>query len=239
MSDVVNDQDIRGLAAEFVLGTLDSDERARANELLESDSHFRDMVRVWERRLGELHLMVEPVDPPAPIWDRIKTKFESVEQEAAVSQQDAEVSQPEVPDVSEVSPADTMATITTLEALEAELREEGLAPAQVSPIEAPAPAIEPTPLAPTHDGGEPMPVPERQDQATVPASASAGRGWRLYASLMTLVAIALAGLIAAWRYIPDRLPPQLRAVQVLNIHIPEPPPVPTRPPAPPESQFNE
>jgi hypothetical protein len=56
---------------------------------------------------------------------------------------------------------------------------------------------------------------------------------------MTLVAVALAGLIAAWRYIPERLPPQLRAVQVLNIRGSAPPPAPARPPAPPESQFNE
>ena len=37
MPDVVNDQEVGATAAEFVLGTLDSDERARANELLGSD----------------------------------------------------------------------------------------------------------------------------------------------------------------------------------------------------------
>jgi anti-sigma-K factor RskA len=64
MPDVVNNQDLHELAAEFVLGTLDSDERARANERLNSDDQFRDLVRAWERRLGELHLMVEPVELP-------------------------------------------------------------------------------------------------------------------------------------------------------------------------------
>ena len=230
MSDVVNDQDNGALAAEFVLGTLDSDERARASELLDSDPHFRGMVRVWERRLGELHLMVEPVEPPAPIWDRIKSKLESVEQ-------DAEVSQPEVPEV----PAVAADTIATLEALEAELREEGLAPPKapaIAVIDPPAPAMEPPPLAATREpDGEP--VPERQDRVAALASPSPVRSWRLLATLMTLVAIALAGLIAAWRYIPERLPPQLRAVQVLNIRIPEPPPAPVRPPAPPGSQFDE
>ena len=48
-------------AAEFVLGTLDADERRAANQLLASDEGFTDRVRLWERRLGELHLMVEPV----------------------------------------------------------------------------------------------------------------------------------------------------------------------------------
>ena len=62
-----------------------------------------------------------------------------------------------------------------------------------------------------------------------------------FATLMTLIAVGLAGLIAAWRYFPDRLPPQLRAENVLNIHAsaPPPPPAPVRPPAPPESQFDE
>jgi anti-sigma-K factor RskA len=234
MSDDVNDQDIGALAAEFVLGTLDSDERARANELLESDPHFRGMVRVWERRLGELHLMVEPVEPPAPIWDRIKTKLDSVEQDAAVSQPEVPEA-PEMPEMPEVPPA--ASTIATLEALEAELREEGLAPPEAPAIEPPAPAPEPS-LAATRDLDW-EPAPARQNREATPDSHSAAGRWRVLATLMTLVAIALAGLIAAWRYIPERLPPQLGAVQVLNLRIPEPAPAPVRPPAPPGSQFDE
>jgi len=71
MPDIVN-EDLGALAAEFVLGTLDSDERARVNELLDRDHQFRAMVRTWERRLGELHLMVDPVEPPEAVWDRIE-----------------------------------------------------------------------------------------------------------------------------------------------------------------------
>ena len=29
------------------------------------------MVRQWERRLGELNVLVAPVEPPAPVWDKI------------------------------------------------------------------------------------------------------------------------------------------------------------------------
>ena len=68
--------DVGAVAAEFVLGTLYSEERARANTLLESDPHFRGMVGAWERRLGELHLMAEPADPPPPTWESIKSKLE-------------------------------------------------------------------------------------------------------------------------------------------------------------------
>jgi hypothetical protein len=63
------------LAAEYVLGTLDADERSAAKSLLAEDEGFAGKVKVWERRLGELHLMVEPVEPEPDIWQRIKTKL--------------------------------------------------------------------------------------------------------------------------------------------------------------------
>ena len=74
MSNFLIDEDTDLLAAEFVLGTLDSEERTNAQALLRTDHGFIAMVRIWERRFGELHLMVEPVDPDAKIWQRIKTK---------------------------------------------------------------------------------------------------------------------------------------------------------------------
>src|SRR5262245_8525182 len=75
MSDDLNDDDFDSLAAEFVLGTLDADERTRANVLLDVDHAFRSKVRTWERRLGELHLMVEPGEPDQQIWERLKGKI--------------------------------------------------------------------------------------------------------------------------------------------------------------------
>lgn len=75
MSGIVNETDLSALAAEYVIGTLDPDERARANAQLEIDEGFRALVRGWERRLGELHLMVEPVEPDGRIWDRIRGRL--------------------------------------------------------------------------------------------------------------------------------------------------------------------
>jgi hypothetical protein len=75
MSGIVNEDDLSALAAEYVIGTLDPDERARANALLDVDEGFRALVRAWERRLGELHLMVEPVEPDGRIWDRISNRL--------------------------------------------------------------------------------------------------------------------------------------------------------------------
>jgi anti-sigma-K factor RskA len=63
------------LAAEYVLGTLSADERHQAEALLGVDPGFAEVVRHWERRLGELHVMVEAVEPPPEVWDRIKTQI--------------------------------------------------------------------------------------------------------------------------------------------------------------------
>ena len=77
-------------AAEFVLGTLDADERRAANQLLASDEGFADRVRLWERRLGELHLMVEPVEPASDIWQRIKARMPEVQQFAEMIESEPE-----------------------------------------------------------------------------------------------------------------------------------------------------
>jgi hypothetical protein len=73
--NVIDTGDTDALAAEYVLGTLDADERTAARRLLAEDAAFATKVKVWERRLGELHLMVEPVEPESGIWQRIKAKL--------------------------------------------------------------------------------------------------------------------------------------------------------------------
>lgn len=74
------DEDRDGFAAEYVLGTLDTDERAQADALLLVDRDFAAKVRQWERRLGELNVLVAPVEPPAPVWDRIQAGLASTGQ---------------------------------------------------------------------------------------------------------------------------------------------------------------
>jgi anti-sigma-K factor RskA len=69
------DEERNELAAEYVLGTLDADERAQADALVLVDPEFAATVRQWERRLGELNVLVAPVEPPAPVWDKIKASL--------------------------------------------------------------------------------------------------------------------------------------------------------------------
>jgi anti-sigma-K factor RskA len=76
------DDDTDGFAAEYVLGTLDADERAEADALILVDAGFAAKVRGWERRLGELNVLVAPVEPPAVVWDRIKAGLEDTGQSA-------------------------------------------------------------------------------------------------------------------------------------------------------------
>ena len=77
------DDDQDALAAEYVLGTLSGDERDQAEALLVIDPGFAEIVRVWERRLGELNVMVEAVEPPPEVWDKIKTEIGGAEPRAA------------------------------------------------------------------------------------------------------------------------------------------------------------
>ena len=74
------DEDRDGLAAEYVLGTLDAEERAQADALMLVDQDFALKVRQWERRLGELNALVAPVEPPAPLWERIRSGLASTGQ---------------------------------------------------------------------------------------------------------------------------------------------------------------
>jgi len=65
------DDDRQGLAAEWVLGTLDAQERAAAEKLRAADPAFDAMIRDHERRLAPLLETVAEVTPPADLEDRL------------------------------------------------------------------------------------------------------------------------------------------------------------------------
>lgn len=301
------------LAAEYVLGTLDSDEREQARALLGSDAAFAAKVAHWERRLGELHLMVEPVEPDAGIWARIKSKMPDAQARSGVRLPEAHIPEP--------APAVIPTEAPSLDAIEATISEtaavltsEAAAPAAEAPAtpasevtEAPvseviealgtesssAPTSEPAAAAmPEATAEVPTPVPDLApasvldapsvahapenvspmtdatpmatlDAAAVPAwhvtptpaavvepalvppavppvlstevtpSPEAARRlqeatqrvvvlrrglrrWRAFAILMTLVVAAIAALLAAWKFAPERVPPQLQPFALLR-----------------------
>jgi len=246
MPDIVNDDDLSALAAEYVLGTLEADERTRANVLLDVDHGFRGLVRVWERRLGELHLMVEPVEPDAKIWERIKGKLGAVAPSVAPPEPVPEKPVPSTPEQKPSTPEQKLAELI----MEVEKFNGARAP------EPPVPETDmPDPDTPAAVGAPAADLVKAEDRtpervlreppaallaaddrkATTRKPARVG-GWRVFALLMTLVAFGLGGLIAAWRFIPDSLPAQLRPIAFLK--IPEAPgPVVKKPP--PGSDFDE
>src|SRR5271155_4877875 len=81
------DDDRDTLAAEYVLGTLAADERDQAEALLAIDPGFAEIVRQWERRLGELNVMVEAVEPPPEVWEKIRAEIGGMPRRALVEAQ--------------------------------------------------------------------------------------------------------------------------------------------------------
>jgi anti-sigma-K factor RskA len=59
------------LAAELVLGVLDSEQRRNLQARVDADRTFADRVAYWERRFAPWLSDIEPVEPPARAWTRI------------------------------------------------------------------------------------------------------------------------------------------------------------------------
>ena len=341
-------------AAEFVLGTLDADERRAANQLLASDEGFTDRVRLWERRLGELHLMVEPVEPASDIWQRIKARMPEVRQFTEIMEPEPELAEqkPEPPPEAHAEPEwQTEAALEpepelrpeaepqsapelqleteperepefegrqaeassvpedTFESLIAALKKPGhkeaaaqseqpivppAAPAAALPVGGPCapvptsswhlppeqteepPIVPPAAPAAALPAGAPAPVPtpswhlpseQTEELAIAPAppfvapapveeiekvgepvlpqserrSQRSLTRWRILAVLLFIALAAMAGLVAAWRFIPDRIPPALQPIELMRLAgIPVPVSQPPRKPPPlPESTFEE
>jgi anti-sigma-K factor RskA len=63
------------LAAEYVLGVLDTGPRLAAQGRIVSDRAFADLVSAWQRRFAPLALEVRPVNVPDRVWARIQERL--------------------------------------------------------------------------------------------------------------------------------------------------------------------
>jgi len=72
--DILDDKD--GVAAEYVLGTLDADERAAADRLRANDKDVNAAIEEWEMRLAPLLSYVPETTPPATVFERILERLD-------------------------------------------------------------------------------------------------------------------------------------------------------------------
>jgi hypothetical protein len=70
-------EDIDGLAAEYVLGSLDAAERRQVNVLRQTDQSLSAAIDAWEQRLGALNERGGGIEPPAHLLDIILSRITS------------------------------------------------------------------------------------------------------------------------------------------------------------------
>lgn len=75
---VTTDTDL--LVGEYVLGTLEREERRKLEEIAERELSVAAAVMVWERRLAPLHELIVPVEAPAGQWEKIAERLGDTEQ---------------------------------------------------------------------------------------------------------------------------------------------------------------
>jgi anti-sigma-K factor RskA len=228
------DKDV--LAAEYVLGTLGADERAEAQALIAIDSRFAEIVRSWERRLGELSAMVDPVDPPSDMWDRIKAGVAVSERSAPEAVSDiAEVpsepstpisppagtaaqaaDEPKSPLVVETPPEPTMVappdptTVAPPEpTTEAPPEPTTVAPPELT-TEAPPQPPGAMPRIPAAPPAQPIPQPMPEPRRDVVRFERPLRRWRTATVLTGSLAACLLALVVVQLTNPDLLPAPLQ-----------------------------
>ena len=73
---MIGQDDIDGLAAEYVLGTLDAAERASAAARRQREPVLDAAIQAWEHRLSPLNELVRPAAPPPGLLPKIETRLQ-------------------------------------------------------------------------------------------------------------------------------------------------------------------
>lgn len=216
-----------GLAAEYVLGTLDNLERVQVETMMTVDAGFRELVLGWEGKLGELHGMVGPVEPPAHVWTHIKAVINGMEPPPRPDEPELEtrVAEDISPDAPFLAPGERTVEAPAVAPSETAEAAETTPPPPSGEITLPAgPAMRPAPPVDEVKAGE------GREAVTLIRRA---RRWRSFAGLMTMTAASLGAYLAVETYRPELLPRQLRRppkIETVTVETPAPP-VPLAPAA--------
>ena len=73
--EMIEEEDIDGLAAEYVLGSLDAPERRQVGARRNADASLAHSIEAWERRLAPLIDQVPGASPPPHLLDKILSRI--------------------------------------------------------------------------------------------------------------------------------------------------------------------
>lgn len=71
----LNDEQVESLAAEYALGTLTGQARARMERAITEEARVRNAVWRWESYFGGFASVVPPLSPPARVWRNIRRRI--------------------------------------------------------------------------------------------------------------------------------------------------------------------
>lgn len=208
-----DNQDV--LAAEYVLGTLTANERDEAAALLAIDAGFAQVVRQWERCLGELNVMVEVVEPPPELWNKIWMEVggDAMDAQLLLPPIEATAAEPKT-DAQTLSPS----PVTTLAA--SLLLAEG-APQPVDSAqgfsESPASFLAQSLIGPTNEPSSPHPIPNVLPGVDVVDLAVRVRRWRSMTLLFGTLAMLLGLLIVHQAIVPNAVPAGAKAATAVGL----------------------
>jgi len=112
-------EDHIALAAEYVLGTLNADERAQVEAMMSVDADFKAVVDAWDQKFAVLNLMVGSVEPRAEVWEKIRAAIGIAEPQVPLILPGATPAPP--PAANDAGPAPAIAT-TNVVAFSREVR---------------------------------------------------------------------------------------------------------------------
>ncbi|CAA9389292.1 hypothetical protein AVDCRST_MAG94-5313 [uncultured Leptolyngbya sp.] len=73
--DLQDRDELWGLAGEYVLGVLTTEEAAEIERLMATNEELRAAVDYWEDRLLGMTAMIEPVAPSSELWSQIERRL--------------------------------------------------------------------------------------------------------------------------------------------------------------------
>lgn len=132
--------DLRRIACEYVIGTLDAAERADWRARMVEDAEVAALVALWEQRLAPLNELSAPARPPEDLFDRILSNLPPLPEEVQTQPQAIEVTEPDVSGTADVTaeegvgPSDPAGLVPAGDSGESSVPTEGEAGAVEAPV---------------------------------------------------------------------------------------------------------